>query len=172
MLVNILKIKGLEGLLHTFPTGAIKMAVQQGVQMFLIPKANSSCTEQVAQEFEATAKLEVDEEGYEAMKEPLTSLTGPDTVKALPSVGSPSHASNIGVPTSGACLGLGDNASVISMSSQVVEDYSEEGLEALVLKLKKCENLTKVGLSQLPLMKGHSEDRYGTRVAIKKETMC
>ena len=111
------------------------MKVQQGVQMFMIPKANSSCKEQVSHEFEATAKLEVDEEGYEAMREPLSSLTVPESnMMALPAMGSPSHSSNIGVPTcSGGVLGqcLSDQHGF-----EVVEDYSEDEMQALVIKLK------------------------------------
>ena len=108
--------------------------------------------------------MQVEDGAHEAMKEGIGALPGPDVPAPLPlpSLGSPSSKSSFGMvgnplPTSSAMsFGLGEQGS--SVMSTGLDDCDEEETKDLSWKVKRAENLLKVGLQTLMPMEGHKED--------------
>ena len=136
------------------------MALKQGVQMFMIPTSKSSCKETISQEITAGGTLQVDEEAYEIFKEPLGNITGESSLPAIGSPTSSCHGSLAAMPISGcptsslAAIGFGEASSTASG----LDECDEEEVKDLGLKIKRCENLLKVGLSVLTPMKDESQE--------------
>ena len=132
----------------------MKVGVHQGVQLFMIPGFKSSVKDSVTQVMESNASMDVDANGHDCMKEALSTLPAQEVAPALTSLHSPSSASAAGSSLVGNPFmpPIADQLSVVSTS---LEDGD---LEELGLKVKRADNLIKIGLQHLMPMQNHSED--------------
>ena len=134
--------------LETFPpAGAVKVRMQQGVQMFMIPNSKATMSETLEHSIGSNNSIDIDMNCHAALKNGgLSSLASDGSMSLIALPSSPMPAMSSGSMASTTAIPL----PAVPTPSEADGLDDDDEMNQLALKVRKGEVCIKVGLALLP----------------------